>query len=203
MKITKKIIYFLSVFPLLSCQYTTFAQEKLKNNEVKGRDNLYIETVIYNKKGSANSKYFENKKYNLSEIHKQRVPDSPGASFLIYRLNSHEAFINAFYNSFSQERITNLSKQNLDFEVNFVLDKKGKILGIAFRISGESDISVFEIESLEKELETNITFQPIGRSGKEYPGEYPVRTSFKEIEQGKVNAILNQDERIDNWYIFK
>jgi hypothetical protein len=197
------LVYSLSVIFLFSCQNRIFAQDKIVKTEVKGGKNTYMQTILNNSKGECETKVLKNRKYNLDEVHKQRIPDSPSASFLIYRLNTHEKFLNAINKSFGKERIACLAKKNMKFEINFVLDKQGGILGIVFRLSGKNDISILEIEQLEKELETNITFEPIGRSEKDYPGEYPVRTSFNEIEQGKVKAILTQEERIDNWYIFK
>lgn len=195
--------YLLGMILLICCQPPLWAQQKTSKIEVKGVENIYNQSIHYNKKGKINSQYIRNKKYNLDEAYKQRIPDSPSASFLIYRLNTHEAFLNAFYKSFGNDRISNLSKLGVEFEVDFILDKKGGIVGIVFRLSGENDISILEIEKLEKELETNITFEVIGIPEKQLPSEYWIITDFKEIEQGKISKILDQDERIKNWYIFK
>lgn len=195
--------YMLVLFFLIGYQPSLWAQKKSIKIEVKGKNNMYQQNVHYNEKGNINSQYIYNKKYNLDEVYNQRVPDSTGASFLIYRLNTHEAFLNAFYKSFGKERIVNLAKQNIEFEVHFILDKNGGIVGIVFRLSNENDISIFELEQLEYDLEKNLTFEPIGRSENDNADEYWVRTNFREIEQGEIFKILNQDERINNWYIFK
>lgn len=195
--------YLLAIPFLIGSQQTLLAQKKSIKVETKGKVNIYNQSVHYNEKGNINSQYIYNKKYNLDEVYKQRIPDSPTASFLIYRLNTHEAFLNAFYKSFGEKRISSLAKQGVEIEVHFILDKKGGIVGIVFRLSKENNISILEIEQLEMELEEKLTFDPIEKSTNDYASQYWVCTNFNEIDQGKITKILNQDERIENWYIFK
>jgi hypothetical protein len=110
-------------------------------------------------------------------------------------MENYDKFLTAIYKAFGKERIDFLAKNDILFNIEFILDKAGNIIAIKFCSIGKEDITPFELEILETELMENISFNPLDHRPDANPDSYPVRTSFNEIKQGEIESIRKKENR--------
>ncbi len=190
-----KILFLLGMLNLIA--KPVIAQTKSVITEVKGKSTSFTcRTYNYEKGAGVKTTVYTNRTYDLDKIYSTRIPKNTLVQFLWYKINNHDSFLKAFFNSFGKERITELAKKDVRINVDFILDKNGKILAIEYWLIYENDVTPFELEVLENELLNGISFRVMGNPNEELPGTFPVRTCFKEIEQGEIKNIRKNEKRM-------
>jgi len=192
-KIAKLLITFNLCF--LISEINAQEQEKF---EIKAKENTYIGYGNPKSKKARDLILYHNSKFEIDKIRENRTAVDQ-SEFSLFRINNHETFLKAFTNTFSNDRIEELQLLNEIIHISFYLDENGVILSVDFTVNAQSNITVFELEKLENELLKQISFIKIIHIKPNSYGLYSIRTNFKQIMAGEINAIKVNLETVEQY----
>ena len=105
---------------------------------------------------------------------------------------SHDSFLKAFKESFTPSRLKQLAKMNDYILIIFNVDEKGQILGVRFGLSKGTTILPEELEILERELLTKISFVVVGKKVDDLIfHRVHLRVYFSEVQDGEIRMVRN------------
>lgn len=165
----------------LSCT----AQSVWEASEVKGKTSVFKCFKVNDKLQITNSNYIDPRK-SRSEYDINRL------DFSYVSLISHDPFLEAFKESFTASRITQLATVN-DFVYMIInVDEKGQILGIYFILDKGTTILPEELEILERELLSKVKFEVIGKKVEDLIfHRVPFLILFTEVQDGEIRSVRN------------
>lgn len=138
------------------------------------------------KKLSENKIYVENTRYepNLKD---RKHYDSEKNEFSYVKIKSHDDYLKAFKESFSDKRISKLSSLGERIIISFLIDESGNIILVNFSLDKSSNLSIEELEILENQLINNVKFDIVGKKILD-PIFYNwgIRIFFREVEKGEI-----------------
>ncbi|MFO7755838.1 MAG: hypothetical protein R6U04_02905 [Bacteroidales bacterium] len=103
---------------------------------------------------------------------------------------SHDLFLEAFKESFTDSRLTQLAKTNDYILIIFNVDEKGQILGVYFGLREETTILPEEMEILEQELLSSVEFVVIGKKVEDLIfHRVLLKVYFSEIQDGEIRSV--------------
>ena len=166
---------------VLSCT----AQSVWEASEVKGKVSVFKCFTVGDKFQITNSNYIDPKKYR-SEYDINRL------DFSYVSLASYDPFLDAFKESFSTSRITQLARVNDFVSLIINVDEQGQILGIYFSLDKRTTILPEELEILERELFSKVKFIVIGKKVEDLIFyRVPLSIFFTEVQSGEIRSVRN------------
>jgi len=164
----------------------------------------WIESKVSGSKGGYNcSKHktrneaiYVNQKYNLKGI----LKEYPGyatvdPSFLGYKTDLHDIFLNALKMTFDEKKIKTLAERNEQFYVGFDLNQDGNLLRLMFVLDTATIITTDELYNLEENIKNDFVFKPIRKVSVKLSGGFGITTNFKEILTGEIPYIRKMEEQ--------
>jgi len=165
----------------LSCK----AQNVWEASEVKAEESVFIcekhDGYIF----IQNSNYVDPMKtriqYNWDDL-----------DFSYVSLSSHDPFLEAFKESFTVSRLTQLATTNDNILIIFDVDEKGQILGMHFSLQEGTTILPEELEILEQELLSRVRFIVIGKQIEDLIfHRVHLIVYFSEVQNGEIRMVRN------------
>jgi len=193
----KYINIILLLFILLN-SFTLRAQNKESKWEIKGKESTFIGYGSRIGKSQGKLILYHNKKYDIDKITENREPVSL-STFILYRIDNHDKYLNVFKNVFTEKRIKELAANNEIMDVAFLLDEKGQIMTIDYTLLANSNITANELEELEKELLDNISFKVINEIEPNSYGFFSIKTRFEQVMKGEIKAIRENEKMTEEY----
>lgn len=163
----------------LSCT----SQSVWDSSEVKGRNSVFNCKKVGERLHITNSKYIDPRKTRIQyDINK--------LDFSYVSLVSHDPFLEAFKEAFTESRIKQLAAVNDFVSMIIHADEKGQVLGIYFALDKETAILPEELEVLERELLSRIKFVIIGKKVEDLIFHSVFfRVNFTEVQDGELRMV--------------
>lgn len=179
--LTKFIIVTPISFFMLSCT----AQIPWEASEVKVGESVFI----CEKQGK--HIFIQNSNY-VDPMKTRTEYNWDGLEYSYVSMISHEPFLEAFKESFTDNRLTQLAKKNDYILIIFNVDEKGQILGVRFGLSEETSILPEEMKILERELLSKVEFIVIGKEIEDLIFyRVLLEVDFSEIQDGEIRSVRN------------
>lgn len=103
---------------------------------------------------------------------------------------SHDDFLDAFRNAFSEEKIAQLAERHEFVRMNMFVDGRGKIIFISFSLEAGTIILPEELELLEMEFLRRVKFKIVGVKVNAPICHYvDFDIPFEEVVQGKLGNV--------------
>ncbi|HDP37148.1 MAG TPA: hypothetical protein ENN27_04755 [Candidatus Atribacteria bacterium] len=159
------------------------SQSEWDSSEVKGRTSVFKCNKVGENLHITNSNYVDPMKtrteYNWDEL-----------DFSYISLSSHDSFLEAFKEAFTESRIKKLAAVNDFVSMIIGADEKGQILGIYFILDKGTTILPEELEVLERELLSRIKFVVIGKKVEDlFFYRVHLRVYFSEVQDGEIRMV--------------
>ncbi|MGM0667636.1 MAG: hypothetical protein ACQETA_09970 [Bacteroidota bacterium] len=163
----------------LSCT----GQSEWDSSEVKGRTSVFKCKKVGERLHITNSNYVDPMK-TRTEYNRDKL------DFSYISLVSHDPFLEAFKEAFTESRIKQLAAVNDFVSMIIGVDEKGQILGIYFSLDKGTTILPEELEVLERELLSRVKFVIIGKKVEDliFHRVY-LRVYFSEVQDGEIRMV--------------
>jgi hypothetical protein len=148
------------------------------------------------KNPNSNVAIYYKKSYNREKVLKE-YPNYVwvDGSFLGYKTNIHNSFLEAVNSSFDYDKIVELANRVEYLKVGFDLDQDGNILSVNFSLDTMTLITTDELYILEENIRKLLIFKPIRKAKAKLMGGFGIATSFKEILAGEIPYIRKMEEQ--------
>ena len=115
-----------------------------------------------------------------------------GLDYSYVSMISQDPFLEAFKESFTDSRLTQLAKTNDYILIIFNVDEKGQILGVHYGLPEGTSILLEEMEILERELLSRVEFVVIGKKVEDLIFYRALlKVDFSEIQDGEIRSVRN------------